>query len=38
MSFDNPKQKHKWEQKPVKMFYFTPNVANGRLVKFKGKK
>ena len=38
LSFENPNKKHNWEQKPMKMFYFTPNVANGRLVKLKGKK
>lgn len=27
-----------WEQKSLKMFYFTPIVANGKLVKLKGKK
>ena len=28
---------HEWEQKSLKMFYFTPIVANGKLVKLKGK-
>jgi hypothetical protein len=30
-------EKKDWEQKSLKMFYFTPNVANGKIVKLKGK-
>ena len=29
--------KKDWEQKSLKMFYFKPNVANGKLVQIKGK-
>jgi hypothetical protein len=30
-------EKKDWEQKSLKMFYFTPNVANGKIIKIKGK-
>jgi hypothetical protein len=26
-----------WQQKSLKMFYFKPNVANGKIVQIKGK-
>jgi len=31
------KNNNDWEQKSLKMFYFTPNVANGNMVQIKGK-
>jgi hypothetical protein len=30
-------EKKDWEQKSLKMFYFKPNVANGKIVQIKGK-
>jgi hypothetical protein len=29
--------KSDWQQKSLKMFYFKPNVANGKIVQIKGK-
>jgi hypothetical protein len=29
--------KSDWQQKSLKMFYFKPNLANGKIVQIKGK-